>query len=68
MRKEIPVPGYNVASPVYLHHSVPEALRVPQVKSRESILFGEFELDCRTAELRRNGTELKLQPQPQKSS
>src|SRR4029077_16080824 len=41
-------------------------LRVPQVKSRESISFGEFELDCRTAELRRNGTELKLQPQPAK--
>ena len=34
--------------------------------SRESISFGEFELDCRTAELRRNGTELKLQPQPAK--
>lgn len=35
-------------------------------KSRDIISFGEFQLDCRTAELRRNGTGLKLQPQPAK--
>src|SRR6266566_4316575 len=28
--------------------------------------FGEFELDYRNAELRRNGTLVKLQPQPAK--
>ena len=28
--------------------------------------FGEYELDCLTAELRRNGSVLKLQPQPAK--
>ena len=35
-------------------------------KSRDIISFGEFQLDCRTAELRRNGMGLKLQPQPAK--
>src|SRR5439155_16557757 len=30
------------------------------------VFFGKFELDCRSGELRRNGTALKLQPQPAK--
>jgi len=33
-------------------------------RSQEKVFFGEYELDCRTGELRRNGTALKLQPQP----
>ncbi len=37
-----------------------------QTKSRERVFFGEYELDCRAGELRRNGTLLKLQPQPAK--
>ena len=37
-----------------------------QTKPRESFFFGEFELDRRTGELRRNGSILKLQPQPAK--
>ncbi len=37
-----------------------------QTKPRESVFFGEFELDRRTGELRRNGSILKLQPQPAK--
>ncbi len=36
----------------------------PPVQSEGCISFGEFELDRRTAELRRNGLPLKLQPQP----
>ena len=30
----------------------------------ERLLFGDFELDCRTGVLRRNGVTAKLQPQP----
>lgn len=37
-----------------------------KVQSRERISFGDFELDCRTGELRRNDVPLKLQPQPAK--
>src|SRR5438876_11339710 len=37
-----------------------------QTDYREQVSFGEYELDCRTGELRRNGTTLKLQPQPTK--
>jgi TolB-like protein/DNA-binding winged helix-turn-helix (wHTH) protein len=37
-----------------------------QTKSRERVVFGEYELDCHSGELRRNGTLLKLQPQPAK--
>jgi TolB-like protein/DNA-binding winged helix-turn-helix (wHTH) protein/lipoprotein NlpI len=37
-----------------------------EAKSRERVLFGDYELDCRTGELRRNGDTLKLQPQPAK--
>jgi len=35
-----------------------------QANSRERVNFGEYELDCRTGELRRNGSTVKLQPQP----
>jgi TolB-like protein/DNA-binding winged helix-turn-helix (wHTH) protein len=37
-----------------------------EIKSRERVFFGEFELDCRNGELRCKGTPLKLQPQPAK--
>jgi TolB-like protein/DNA-binding winged helix-turn-helix (wHTH) protein/Tfp pilus assembly protein PilF len=37
-----------------------------QIYSREKVSFGEFELNCRTGELRRNDSILKLQPQPAK--
>ncbi|MBI3476959.1 MAG: winged helix-turn-helix domain-containing protein [Acidobacteria bacterium] len=37
-----------------------------KTKSRDRVVFGEYELDCRSGELRRNGTLLKLQPQPAK--
>ena len=30
------------------------------------LFFGEFGLDCRSGELRRNGAAVKLQPQPAK--
>ena len=30
------------------------------------MFFGDYELDCRSGELRRNGTAVKLQPQPAK--
>lgn len=33
---------------------------------REIVVFGDYELECRTGELRRGGTALKLQPQPTK--
>src|SRR5215471_20955866 len=39
---------------------------VTEAKARELVTFGEYELDCRTGELRRNGNTLKLQPQPAK--
>jgi TolB-like protein/DNA-binding winged helix-turn-helix (wHTH) protein len=35
-------------------------------ESREIVVFGDYELECRTGELRRGGTALKLQPQPTK--
>lgn len=35
-------------------------------KLREHVFFGEFELDRRTGELRRNNVPVKLQPQPAK--
>lgn len=37
-----------------------------QPKSQQLVRFGEYELDPRSGELRRNGTLLKLQPQPAK--
>src|SRR5258708_16335154 len=37
-----------------------------QTKSRDRVLFGEYELDCRVGELHRSGVLLKLQPQPAK--
>jgi len=35
-------------------------------ESREIVVFGDYELECRTGELRRLGVALKLQPQPTK--
>jgi TolB-like protein/DNA-binding winged helix-turn-helix (wHTH) protein/Flp pilus assembly protein TadD len=32
----------------------------------ERVVFGDYELDCRTGELRRNGASIKLQPRPAK--
>jgi cholera toxin transcriptional activator len=32
--------------------------------AQQRFRFGEFELDTRAGELRRNGSRLKLQPQP----
>lgn len=37
-----------------------------ETQPRESLNFGEYELDCRTGELRKNGAAVKLQPQPAK--
>ena len=37
-----------------------------KAKSREVVVFGDYEFDCRTGELRRYGTTLRLQPQPTK--
>jgi TolB-like protein/DNA-binding winged helix-turn-helix (wHTH) protein/Tfp pilus assembly protein PilF len=37
-----------------------------EIKGRQSVFFGEFQLDCSTGELRRNGTPVRLQPQPAK--
>jgi TolB-like protein/DNA-binding winged helix-turn-helix (wHTH) protein len=37
-----------------------------QAQLRETVSFGEFELNVRTGELRRNGAVQKLQPQPAK--
>ena len=42
------------------------AFLTTQTKSRKRVFFGEYELDCQAGELRRNGTLLKLQPQPAK--
>jgi TolB-like protein/DNA-binding winged helix-turn-helix (wHTH) protein/Tfp pilus assembly protein PilF len=36
------------------------------VNSRERVLFGDYEFDCRTGELRRNGSTIKIPPQPSK--
>ena len=35
-------------------------------KSIERVRFADFEFDCRNGDLRRDGTSLKLQPQPAK--
>jgi len=40
------------------------AFLATQVRFRERVFFGEYELDFRAGELRRNGNLLKLQPQP----
>src|SRR5438270_12979651 len=45
---------------------VPECSLSTEAKSRQPVIFGDYELDCRTGELRRNGNTLKLQPQPAK--
>lgn len=37
-----------------------------EAKSPERVRFADFEFDCRNGELRRNGTSLRLQPQPAK--
>jgi TolB-like protein/DNA-binding winged helix-turn-helix (wHTH) protein/Tfp pilus assembly protein PilF len=37
-----------------------------QTKTRGTVFFGEYQFDRLTSELRRNGTALKLQPQPAK--
>jgi TolB-like protein/DNA-binding winged helix-turn-helix (wHTH) protein len=37
-----------------------------EINSRERVFFGEFELNCRSGELRCNGAPVKLQPQPAK--
>jgi len=37
-----------------------------QRQCREWVIFGDYELDCRTGELQRNGTTVRLQPQPAK--
>jgi DNA-binding winged helix-turn-helix (wHTH) protein len=51
----------------YWHWVLPwSAPLATQTKSRDRVSFGEYELDCRSGELRRNGTLLKLQPQPAK--
>ena len=39
---------------------------MPQKEPRERIVFGEYELDTRTGEVRHNGATIKLQPQPAK--
>jgi TolB-like protein/DNA-binding winged helix-turn-helix (wHTH) protein len=45
---------------------VPECSLSTEAKPRDPVIFGDYELDCRTGELRRNGSTLKLQPQPAK--
>jgi TolB-like protein/DNA-binding winged helix-turn-helix (wHTH) protein len=44
----------------------PECSLATEAKSRERVVFDDYELDCRTGELRRNGNAVKLQPQPAK--
>jgi len=44
----------------------PECSLATQPRPRERVVFGDYELDCRTGELRRNGDTLKPQPQPAK--
>jgi DNA-binding winged helix-turn-helix (wHTH) protein len=48
------------------HFRVGRASVATQVQFQERLSFGDYELDCRTGELRRNGSTLKLQPQPAK--
>jgi TolB-like protein/DNA-binding winged helix-turn-helix (wHTH) protein/Flp pilus assembly protein TadD len=56
--------GYNQASPA--GGSLPWSfLLATQITSQE-VRFGEYMVDLRTGELRRNGAVLKLQPQPAK--
>jgi len=47
-------------------NSVPECQLATQRQCREWVIFGDYELDCRTGELQRNGTTVRLQPQPAK--
>jgi TolB-like protein/DNA-binding winged helix-turn-helix (wHTH) protein/Tfp pilus assembly protein PilF len=55
--------GYNVASP--LAAALPWSIFLATPTTQE-IRFGEYLVDLRTGELRRNGNILKLQPQPAK--
>ena len=61
------VSGYNVAPPRIIYSS-PWGVRsvTTRVQSHERLSFGDYELDCRTGELCRNGATLRLQPQPAK--
>src|SRR5215468_9338040 len=61
------VSGYNVA-PTRIIYSSPWGVRsvTTRVQSHERLSFGDYELDCRTGELCRNGATLRLQPQPAK--
>jgi|KBSMisStandDraft_5_1062788.scaffolds.fasta_scaffold02181_5 TolB-like protein/DNA-binding winged helix-turn-helix (wHTH) protein len=52
--------------PCRIQFCVAEWWLATEAKSRERVVFGEYEFDCRTGELRRNGTTLRLQPQPAK--
>src|SRR5436305_3368719 len=57
--------GYKV-SPPPCSNVVSEFRLATHAESREIVVFGDHELDCRTGELRRHGITLKLQPQPAK--
>lgn len=57
--------GYN-GLPHLIHFVGRSSRLATQSMSRQRIVFGDYELDCRTGELRRNGTALGLQPQPAK--
>src|SRR5215468_4603330 len=61
------VSGYNVALPRIIYCSAWGVRSVTtRVQSHECLSFGDYEFDCRTGELCRNGATLRLQPQPAK--
>src|SRR5689334_15099399 len=60
------VRGIMCLLPCRIQFCVAEWWLATEAKSRERVVFGEYEFDCRTGELRRNGTTLRLQPQPAK--
>src|SRR3954453_23290090 len=53
-----------MCSPPLVIHEV--FLLALQYNDSERVRFAGFEFDCRTGDLRRDGTSLKLQPQPDK--
>src|SRR5438270_5522502 len=63
--KQIHGTGYNGAPPPVFNFW-PECRLATEAKSRDRVVFDDYELDCRIGELRRNGNSVKLQPQPAK--
>src|SRR5712691_2604832 len=65
INKNLDKSGYNELPFPYSGFLWSNAL-ASELQSLECVRFADFEFDCRNGDLRRDGTSLKLQPQPAK--